>query len=120
MIYKSLFEKNSPLINLTFNDISELEKMIDFFIKKSTAEEKKLLELYKTHYIDNYKKDNKLEPEFLIFSSVIRHHGVTDSVNADLHKKLNNFESYKEIIAQAIQCYNFLVSNYNLWKNRTN
>lgn len=143
MNYISLFEKNAPLINTVFNDPKELKKMVNFFLSnlknpkrmmldteapEEASDEPKIeeaLRSYLTNYIEPAISSQAHEDatdtntnEFKIFQTVINNFGDKSKSKSDLHSVIKNNSSYSKVYDEAETSYNYLTSNYNLYKNK--
>jgi hypothetical protein len=138
MNYKSLFKENAPLINIVFTKPYELKHIVEFFLSKtgsfpsisneeSDIDESKIQEALQS-FLKNYvepaieqeaHKDATAtnNSEFMIYQTVINKYGDISKAKTELQNTIRNSD-YSNIYEQAELSYNYLVSHYNLYKNK--
>ena len=143
MRYISLFEKNAPMLSNVFNSPLELKKMVNFFLSNlrdsgkmmldsSETEEikeepgiRQALQSYMTHYIEpamafelHGDATDKNSNEFKIFEHMIINRGDKSKTKNDLQNIIKNNSSYSKVYDEAETAYNYLTSNYMLYKKQ--
>ena len=137
MNYKSLFKENAPLINVVFTHPDELKKIVEFFLFKKSSlpsvdseegiDESKIHEALQS-FLRNYvepaieqeaHKDATAtnNPQFMIYQTVINRYGDISKAKTELQNTIHN-SKYSNDYEQAELSYNYLVSHYNLYKNK--
>lgn len=141
MNYKSLFKENAPLINVVFTKPSDLKKVVEFFLSKTDnsfntdkqdADQqglnestiKEALQSFLNNYIEpaieqEAHKDATVTntPQFMIYQTVINKFGDISKAKAELQNTIHNNKYSKDYELAEIS-YNYLVSHYNLYKNK--
>lgn len=137
MNYKSLFKENAPLINVVFTQPDELKKIVEFFLSKRSSlpnvnseeginesEIHEALQSFLRNYVEpaieqEAHKDATAtnNPQFLIYQTVINRYGNISTAKNELQNTIHN-NKYSKDYEQAELSYNYLVSHYNLYKNK--